>query len=228
MAWHISASLLYYRRDYGMSKWESQIEPYLYEIEKMARKDMSVKEIADKLGVGYSTFRKYEKSRSELSSAITRGKNHAKKVIDKALAADGQAVQQKSKYTPPAKEPATIYIKAGGVGRPDQNGTHRGAFEKNKKRIYATQEVCGICGRPVDFSLKYPHPMSACIDHKIPVAKGGHPSDISNLQLAHWTCNRQKSDKLIDGVGVVNKAAEVISNRILPQSIDWKSYRSGQ
>lgn len=82
--------------------------------------------------------------------------------------------------------------------RPDKDGTHRGAFEKNKKKIYATQTVCGICGKPVDFSLKYPHPLSPCIDHIIPIAKGGHPSDIDNMQLAHWTCNRQKSDKLVE------------------------------
>ena len=75
--------------------------------------------------------------------------------------------------------------------RPDKDGTHRGAFEKNKKRIYATQTVCGICGLPVDFSYKYPDPLSACIDHIIPISKGGHPSDIDNLQLAHMMCNRQ-------------------------------------
>ena len=77
--------------------------------------------------------------------------------------------------------------------RPDQNGTHRGAFKKNKKRVYATQDTCAICGKKVDFSLKYPHPLSASIDHIIPIAKGGHPSDIDNLQLAHWCCNRQKA-----------------------------------
>lgn len=74
-----------------------------------------------------------------------------------------------------------------GRNRPDKDGTHRGAFEKNKKKIYATQTVCGICGKPVDFSIKYPHPLSPCIDHIIPINKGGHPSDIDNMQLAHWT-----------------------------------------
>lgn len=108
--------------------------------------------------------------------------------------------------------------------RPDQDGTHRGAFEKNKKKIYATQTVCGICGRPVDFKLKYPHPLSPCIDHIIPVAKNGHPSDIANLQLAHWTCNRQKSDKIFRS-NTTKTEAEVISNRVLPQSMDWMSYR---
>lgn len=107
--------------------------------------------------------------------------------------------------------------------RPDKDGTHRGAFEKNKKKIYATQTVCGICGKPVDFSLRYPHPLAPCIDHIIPLARGGHPSDIDNLQLAHWTCNRQKSDRFVDR-NIVNHEDETVSNRLLPQSMDWTKY----
>lgn len=110
------------------------------------------------------------------------------------------------------------------IPRPDQNSTHRGTFERNKKKIYATQSVCGICGRPVDFSLKYPHPLSACIDHIIPVAKGGHPSDIENLQLAHWTCNRTKSDKLLNNKVTPTGETEIINNRVLPQSVDWRTF----
>ena len=104
-----------------------------------------------------------------------------------------------------------------GAGR---YGTQRGVFESNKKKIFHTQTVCGICGKPVDFSLKYPHPLSACIDHIIPIAKGGHPSDLSNMQLAHWTCNRQKSDKLIERKEQAQNG-DLISNRVLPHSIDW-------
>ena len=107
---------------------------------------------------------------------------------------------------------------------PDKDGTHRGAFEKNKKKIYATQTVCGICGKPVDFSLKYPHPLSPCIDHIIPIAKGGHPSDIDNMQLAHWTCNRQKSDKLVESKAA--QQGETIGNRVLPHTFDWMAYRA--
>ena len=109
--------------------------------------------------------------------------------------------------------------------RPDQDGTHRPAFQRAKKKIYATQTVCGICGKPVDFTLRYPHPMSACIDHIVPIAKGGHPSDPENLQLAHWTCNRQKSDKLFHGQKAEG-AQETLSNRVLPQSCDWGAYRA--
>lgn len=110
--------------------------------------------------------------------------------------------------------------------RPDKEGAHQLAFKRNKKKIFATQTVCGICGRPVDKSLKYPHPMSATVDHIIPVARGGHPSDIENLQLAHFTCNRQKSDKLHPGEKQQRRENETLSNRILPWSYDWRSYRA--
>lgn len=106
--------------------------------------------------------------------------------------------------------------------RPDHNGTQRAQFESNKKKIYASQTVCGICGKPVDFGFKFPHPLSPCIDHIIPVSRNGHPSDISNLQLAHMCCNRQKSDKLTPKQEFA-KETEVVSNRLLPQTFDWKT-----
>ncbi len=111
--------------------------------------------------------------------------------------------------------------------RPDKDGTHRGAFEKNKRKIYATRTICGICGKPVDMSLRWPNPMSKCIDHIIPVSKGGHPSDIDNLQLAHMCCNRGKSDKILKEKSdkPVAKVDEIISNRVLPQTIDWSKYK---
>ena len=105
--------------------------------------------------------------------------------------------------------------------RPDKEKGHRPQYEKNKQRIYATQTICGICGRPVDFSLKYPHPLSPTIDHIIPVSKGGHPSDIDNLQLAHRCCNRQKSDKLVERK--VEDRQATLSPRVLPQTFEWTS-----
>lgn len=45
---------------------------------------------------------------------------------------------------------------------------------------------------------------------------------MANLQLAHWTCNRQKSDKLIE-TQKFDGAQKLISNRDLPQTYDWKT-----
>lgn len=108
--------------------------------------------------------------------------------------------------------------------RPDKTGTHRTVYESNRKKILKMQSICGICGKPVNKKLKPPDPLAPVIDHIIPVAKGGHPSDIDNLQLAHSTCNRQKSDKLFKNIE--KKEEIVIGNRNLPQSIDWLSYKS--
>lgn len=111
--------------------------------------------------------------------------------------------------------------------RLDHDGQHRKQYEINKKKILASQNICGICGKPVDKTLKYPDPMSACIDHIIPIAKNGHPSDISNLQLAHWCCNRAKSDKIagsVEDFKEKRERAKVIGNRNLPLSADWINY----
>lgn len=116
--------------------------------------------------------------------------------------------------------------------RPDHDGSHRLAFERNKKKIMASQNICGICGQPVDKKLRYPHPMSPCIDHIIPLDRSGHPSDINNLQLAHWKCNRAKANKLIFPVSAKAKRGEdeqMItdnSNRVLPLSRDWGTYKA--
>lgn len=80
--------------------------------------------------------------------------------------------------------------------RPERNPGIRAQWEHNKKIILSTQSICGICGLPVDKSLKYPNPFSATVDHIIPVAKRGDPVALENLQLAHRKCNRMKSDKL--------------------------------
>ena len=107
--------------------------------------------------------------------------------------------------------------------RSDRTPGNRAAFEAAKQKVLKTQDTCGICGLPVDMSLKYPHPMSPTVDHIIPIAKGGHPSDINNLQLAHRHCNRQKSDKI---VAIPKEKNERIGNRDLPLHNDWKNYKS--
>lgn len=105
--------------------------------------------------------------------------------------------------------------------RPDREGSHRQAFDRNRKRILMTQDVCGICGKPVDKSLKFPHPLSPTVDHIIPIDRGGHPSAIENLQLAHFACNRAKSN------GLQRSAQETPApQRMLPHARNWLTYRA--
>ena len=204
-----------------MSRWDTHISPYLQEIGRWARRGLNNEKIADQLGIGSSTFRKYMKEHPELKAILIKERQEAERIKEKALRAND---------TPGVKGRAVSSTGALGIGpglhvRPDQQGTHRTAFERNKKKIYATQDVCGICGKPVDKRLKYPHPLSPCIDHIIPIARGGHPSAIENLQLAHWSCNRQKSDKT--SIDIESSAkGDIISNRILPHSLDWSAYRA--
>nr|DAS75225.1 MAG TPA: HNH endonuclease [Caudoviricetes sp.] len=107
--------------------------------------------------------------------------------------------------------------------RADKQSGHRSVYEKNRIKILKTRNICEICGKPIDMSLKTPHPLSPVIDHIVPINKGGHPSDINNLQIAHRQCNRAKSDKLFV-VQEKKQDKEVIGNRNLPQSLDWTAY----
>ena len=98
--------------------------------------------------------------------------------------------------------------------RPDQAGRFRSAFTANKKIILATQSTCAICGGFVDKTIKSPDPMSPSVDHIIPIALGGHPSDMSNLQLTHRACNRAKGTKIL--------TEKVVKQNAFIQSKDWK------
>jgi len=51
--------------------------------------------------------------------------------------------------------------------------------------------VCGICGKKVNRKLKFPHRLSATLDHIIPLARdGAHTYD--NVECAHLSCNSSK------------------------------------
>lgn len=117
-------------------------------------------------------------------------------------------IMQIIKLSPTLIESVTI------MGR--MTSEHRWLYWKNRKRVLASESICAICGRPVDKSLKAPDPMSATVDHIIPVAKQGHPSDINNLQLAHRICNRMKSDKIL--------SAPVQPNKKIKLSRDWRNF----
>lgn len=81
------------------------------------------------------------------------------------------------------------------------NGARRRAIRDRWRAIGAP---CGICHRPIDYSLgmvtdertgkRRPHPMSFVVDEIVPVSKGGDPLDFENTRPAHWVCNARRGD----------------------------------
>lgn len=71
-------------------------------------------------------------------------------------------------------------------------GEYEGTERVDPHTIYdAAGWVCGICGNPITKNLPYPDPMSASLDHVIPITRGGgHVKE--NLQASHLICNIQK------------------------------------
>jgi 5-methylcytosine-specific restriction endonuclease McrA len=53
---------------------------------------------------------------------------------------------------------------------------------------------CGICGRRVNRRLVHPHPMSASLDHVVPLSEGGAHTR-ANTQCSHLACNVTKNNR---------------------------------
>lgn len=91
------------------------------------------------------------------------------------------------------------------------NGARRRAI---RARLLATQDICAICGRPIDKSLKTPHPLSPEVDEIVPVSKGGDPLDMRNCRLVHRICNQKRG----------NKACVPASIPVTEHSRDWRIF----
>lgn len=111
--------------------------------------------------------------------------------------------------------------------RIDRRPGQRQVYESNRRRVLAAQNVCSICGMPVDKTLSFPDPMSASVDHIVPASRGGTNS-IDNLAIAHLICNRVKSNKMMadghsKGKGTTGGGDD---GNNFPQHFDWFSYRA--
>lgn len=53
---------------------------------------------------------------------------------------------------------------------------------------------CGLCGVRVDVSLRWPDPMSASLDHILPLSVGGEHT-WANVQISHLRCNVLKGNR---------------------------------
>jgi len=72
-----------------------------------------------------------------------------------------------------------------------QNGHRR---RQLRAQVLAEEDVCWLCGNPVNKDLPAGHPMAAEVDEIIPVSRGGNPYDRSNCRLAHRLHNQQRGN----------------------------------
>jgi 5-methylcytosine-specific restriction endonuclease McrA len=79
-----------------------------------------------------------------------------------------------------------------GKANPRNANGHR--RRRIRARVLAEEDICWICGQPVDKRLKTPHPGSPEVDEIIPVSLGGDPLDRKNCRLSHRLCNVRRGD----------------------------------
>lgn len=69
------------------------------------------------------------------------------------------------------------------------------ARDKHRKIIARNEPPCALCGQPIDYMLRYPHPDSYVLDHIRPLHKGG-TDDLANKQPSHRRCNSAKAARI--------------------------------
>jgi 5-methylcytosine-specific restriction endonuclease McrA len=76
---------------------------------------------------------------------------------------------------------------------PPRNGRYDGRPMRRARKIVAQrEEICWRCGKPIDDTLRSPHPMSRTVDHVTPAALGGPELDTNNMRAAHRLCNQRR------------------------------------
>jgi hypothetical protein len=101
--------------------------------------------------------------------------------IKRAVAANPELYKQLHKA---AKHRRRVRMENSG---PVEQFTDREVFERDGWR-------CGLCGGAVNPALRHPDPLSASLDHRTPIAKGGGHTR-ANVQCAHLRCNLSKRDR---------------------------------
>ncbi len=100
------------------------------------------------------------------------------------------------------KEKRKMQIKAYCKNNPEivRNASRKRRALKYKTQVESINEkivfmrdgwICQICHKRVDKKFKHPNPMSASLDHIVPMNKGGTHT-YNNVQLAHLRCNMEK------------------------------------
>ena len=82
----------------------------------------------------------------------------------------------------------------------DQRSINNSAWRKLRAQVLREEDVCYICGRPVDKTLPGTAPMGPQVDHIVARSEGGAVFERSNLHLVHSRCNQRKKNKNLDAI----------------------------
>lgn len=79
--------------------------------------------------------------------------------------------------------------------------------DRHRAAIAQGKPPCGICGQPIDYTLKWPDPKCFVVDHIVPINRDGLDI-LANKQAAHRDCNRTKGDRL-DGGPIIRRSGSL-------------------
>lgn len=87
------------------------------------------------------------------------------------------------------------------MNRPKRNPRVANGHRRRQLRaqVLAEEDVCWLCGGPVDKTLPAGHPMAPELDEVLPVSHGGSPYDRANVRLSHRLHNQQRGAGLRAG-----------------------------
>lgn len=84
----------------------------------------------------------------------------------------------------------------------------------DRRRVFVRDGwCCGVCGGAVDPELTHPDPLSASLDHIVPISLGG-PHLYSNVQCAHLKCNIDKGATLPEGATLPTMVDDLEDDRL--------------
>ena len=81
--------------------------------------------------------------------------------------------------------------------RPDPTPTQKRNTARrfaDRARLAKAKAPCHICGKPIDYLLRWPDPQCFVADHVTALARGG-ADKITNKLAAHKLCNERKGTK---------------------------------
>lgn len=77
-------------------------------------------------------------------------------------------------------------------------------YRAARKALRALGRPCWLCGKPIRYDLKGPHPLSFTADHVVEPGRcdPAMVNDPSNLRPAHYGCNSRRGAHYGNGRGV--------------------------